>query len=74
MAFLNVFRGIKDVIDSAPIQILVQSMKPSYIPVCYGSMFTEGEPEEHGIDRYMKPVFKVETLFDKAPESERHLL
>lgn len=59
----------KDVIELAPIQIPIQRMKPSYTPVCYGSKFTGMKPEEHGVDLYMKPVLKIETLFDKAVEA-----
>jgi predicted AlkP superfamily phosphohydrolase/phosphomutase len=59
----------KDVIAEAPIQIQVQSMTPSYTPVCYGSMFTGMKPAEHGIIKYMKPVLTVETLFDAASKA-----
>jgi len=59
----------KEVIEEAPIQIQVQSMKPSYTPVCYASMFTGMKPVEHGIIKYMKPVLKVETLFDTMTEA-----
>ena len=54
----------KEVIEEAPIQVQVRARKPSYTPVCYGSMFTGMKPIEHGITRYMRPVLKVETLFD----------
>ena len=57
--------GIKE----APIQIPVRSMTPSYTPVCYGSMFTGMKPQEHGITKYMKPVLKVETIFDAASKA-----
>ena len=58
-----------EVIKEAPIQIPIRSMSPSYTPVCYGSMFTGMKPEEHGITKYMKPVLKVETLFDAASKT-----
>lgn len=58
-----------EVIEEAPIQVRIHSMKPSYTPVCYGSMFTGMKPEEHGITKYMKPVLKVETLFDTMSEA-----
>ena len=57
------------VIKEAPIQIPVRSMTPSYTPVCYGSMFTGMKPQEHGITKYMKPVLKVETIFDAASKA-----
>jgi len=59
----------KEIIELAPIQVQIQSMKPTYTPVCYGSMFTGMKPEEHGITKYMKPVLKVETLFDTLAEA-----
>lgn len=59
----------REVIEEAPIQIQVQSMNPSHTPVCYGSMFTGMKPVEHGITKYMKPVLKVETLFDTMIEA-----
>jgi predicted AlkP superfamily pyrophosphatase or phosphodiesterase len=59
----------KNVIEEAPIQIQIQSMNPSSTPVCYGSMFTGMKPEKHGITKYMKPVLKVETLFDTMSEA-----
>ena len=58
-----------EVIKEAPIQIPIRSMTPSYTPVCYASMFTGMKPEEHGIYKYMKPVLKVETLFDAAEKA-----
>jgi hypothetical protein len=56
----------KHVIEAAPIQVKMLSMRPSYTPVCYGSMFTGLRPEEHGILKYEKPVLKCDTLFDAA--------
>ena len=58
-----------EVIARAPIQIPIQSMSPSYTPVCYGSMFTGMKPIEHGITKYMKPVLQVETIFDTLAEA-----
>jgi predicted AlkP superfamily pyrophosphatase or phosphodiesterase len=59
----------KEVITEAPIQVQIQSMKPSYTPVCYGSMFTGMKPSEHGINKYERPVLKVETIFDTLAEA-----
>jgi predicted AlkP superfamily pyrophosphatase or phosphodiesterase len=61
----------KEVITEAPIQIQIQSMNPSYTPVCYGSMFTGLKPSEHGISKYERPVLKVETIFDTLAEAGR---
>ena len=55
------FRGV---LEAAPIEVQVLSMKPSVTPVCYGSMFTGLKPVGHGITRYEKPVLECDTLFD----------
>ncbi len=48
------------------LQIPVQSVMPSVTPVCFASMYTGVEPEIHGIQKYEKPVLKIDTLFDEA--------
>ena len=40
------------------------SVMPSVTPVCYSSIFTGAAPLVHGIQKYEKPVIKIETLFD----------
>jgi len=40
------------------------SVMPSVTPVCFASMYTGVMPAVHGIQKYEKPVLKVETLFD----------
>ncbi len=40
------------------------SVMPSVTPVCFGSMYTGVMPETHGIKKYVKPVLKIETIFD----------
>lgn len=42
----------------------MRSVMPSVTPVCFASMYTGKEPSAHGIDRYIKPVLAVPTLFD----------
>lgn len=42
------------------------SVMPSVTPVCFGSMYTGVMPEIHGIKKYVKPVLKIETIFDMA--------
>ncbi|MDO5581713.1 MAG: carbonic anhydrase [Planctomycetia bacterium] len=36
----------------------------SVTPVCFATIFTGASPYIHGIEKYSKPVLKVETLFD----------
>ena len=64
----GLFRDFQDEFDPlirvAPLEVPIRSMRPSYTPVCYGSMFTGMKPEEHGITKYDKPVLRCDTLFD----------
>ena len=40
------------------------SVMPSVTPVCFGTMYTGTQPEIHGIQKYEKPVIKIDTIFD----------
>lgn len=40
------------------------TVMPSVTPVCFGTMYTGAQPECHGIRSYVKPVIKIDTLFD----------
>ena len=40
------------------------SVMPSVTPVCFGTMYTGAQPEVHGIRAYVKPVIRIDTLFD----------
>lgn len=42
----------------------ILSMNPPVTPVCFASMYTGLQPEEHGIQSYQKPVLQVNTVFD----------
>lgn len=42
----------------------LQSVMPSVTPVCFGTMYTGAQPEVHGIRAYVKPVIRIDTLFD----------
>ena len=48
----------------AGIRIPSSSVMPSVTPVCYGTIFSGAAPCVHGIQKYEKPVLKVDTLFD----------
>ena len=37
---------------------------PSVTPVCFGTMYTGAQPCVHGIQKYVKPVIKIDTIFD----------
>ena len=40
------------------------TVMPSVTPVCFGTMYTGAQPAVHGIQKYEKPVIKIDTLFD----------
>ena len=40
------------------------SVMPSVTPVCFGTMYTGAQPSVHGIQRYEKPIIRIDTLFD----------
>lgn len=42
----------------------LKTVMPSVTPVCFGTMYTGAMPEVHGITSYVKPVIKIDTLFD----------
>jgi hypothetical protein len=48
----------------ADIRIPLLAVMPPKTPVCFASMFTGGQPIDHGIMKYERPVLRCETLFD----------
>ena len=40
------------------------TVMPSVTPVCFGTFYTGAQPAVHGIQKYAKPVIKIDTLFD----------
>lgn len=42
----------------------LRAVMPSVTPVCFGTMYTGALPEVHGIQAYVKPVIKIDTVFD----------
>lgn len=55
---------LKEVTARTDLKIPFCAVMPSVTPVCFGTMYTGVQPEVHGIQRYEKPVLKIETLFD----------
>ena len=46
------------------LQLPYKTVMPSVTPVCFGTMYTGAQPSVHGIQKYEKPVIKIETIFD----------
>ncbi len=57
------------VIRNTTMMTPVQSVMPSVTPVNFGSMYTGLMPKDHGIQAYVKPVIKSDSLFDAAIRS-----
>ena len=56
--FTRVMRKRKEV------EIPLRSVMPSVTPVNFGTMYTGAQPEVHGITAYVKPVIKIDTIYD----------
>lgn len=48
----------------APYEQKMLTAFPPKTPVCFGTMYTGAEPKVHGINRYEKPIIKIDTIFD----------
>lgn len=59
--YKELFKAAEDVSDAA---VARTSVMPSVTPVCFASMYSGVMPAVHGIQKYEKPVLKVDTLFD----------
>ena len=46
------------------LELPYQTVMPSVTPVCFGTMYTGAQPAVHGIQKYEKPVIRIETIFD----------
>ena len=53
-----------EAVSHADIQIPLHCMMPSVTPVNFGTMYTGAAPAVHGIQKYAKPVIKIDTFFD----------
>ncbi|NCA66590.1 MAG: hypothetical protein EOM87_00850 [Clostridia bacterium] len=52
------------IIKYAPHVQPMLSVIPPKTPVCFASIYSGAEPSVHKIDRYTKPVLKIDTMFD----------
>ena len=51
--------------NNTDLRLPMLSVFPPVTPVWFASMYSGLQPEEHGIQSYVKPVLKCETIFDK---------
>jgi predicted AlkP superfamily pyrophosphatase or phosphodiesterase len=54
----------KEVSEICDIEVPLATVMPSVTPVCFGTMYTGAQPAVHGIQRYEKPVIRIDTIFD----------
>ena len=54
----------KEVQARCDIELPMATVMPSVTPVCFATMYSGAQPAVHGIQKYEKPVLKVDTLFD----------
>lgn len=55
---------MKEATSRTELTIPFKTVMPSVTPVCFGTMYTGVQPEVHGIQKYEKPVLKIDTIFD----------
>ena len=53
-----------EVVERTDIEVPFCTVMPSVTPVCFGTMYTGVQPSVHGIQKYEKPVLKLDTIFD----------
>ena len=55
---------MKEAIERTDLALPLCSVMPSVTPVAFGTMYTGAQPAVHGIQAYVKPVIKIDTIFD----------
>ena len=55
---------LREVTAQTDIALPLACVMPSVTPVCFATMYTGAQPEVHGIQKYEKPIVKIDTLFD----------
>ncbi len=57
------------VLEHTQLALPLRTVMPSVTPVCFGSLYTGAMPHVHGIQEYVKPVIKIDSLFDTVLRS-----
>ena len=55
---------MKRVAANTQLHIPFATVMPSVTPVCFATMYTGAQPAVHGIEKYEKPVIRIDTFFD----------
>lgn len=53
-----------EMVANTDFELPLHSVIPPKTPVCFGTMYTGAQPKIHGIQEYVKPVIRIDTLFD----------
>ena len=61
----------EEAVKYTQLQVPLRTVMPSVTPVCFGTMYTGAQPEVHGIRKYMKPVIKIDSIFDSLIRAGR---
>lgn len=56
--------ALEKVLKNTLLTIPFRTVLPSVTPVCFGTMYTGALPSVHGIQKYEKPIIKIDSLFD----------
>ena len=59
--------------DRTSLALPYATVMPSVTPVCFGTMYTGAQPAVHGIQKYEKPVIRIDTLFDAMIRAGRRV-
>lgn len=63
----------RPVVDQTQIRLPLATMMPSVTPVCFGTTYTGALPAVHGIQKYAKPIIRIDTLFDSLVRSGKRV-
>ena len=55
---------MREVDATCELKLPLQGVMPSVTPVSFGTLYTGAQPSVHGIQKYEKPVIRIETIFD----------
>lgn len=55
------------------LELPLACVMPSVTPVCFGTMYTGAQPAVHGIQKYEKPVIRIDTLFDSLVRAKKRV-
>lgn len=61
LRYADKFKSVREI---APLELAIKTVVPPKTPVCFGTMYTGASPTVHGIQRYTKPVIKIDSIFD----------